>query len=139
MGLQEGGFVPFNREAARFAGVPVFPVSRGIDNDGLAEKMVRVLGTRPAVLLRGHGCVVVGPGIEGTCISAIQLERASMDQLLLMSFTTLKPLPDLKINEEDPRLENPYRAWPFLLYKHGVRSRKAVKASVKPPKEGEDL
>jgi len=139
MGLQDGGLVPFSREAGRFAGAPIFPSSHGIDNDGLAERMVQVLGAQPAIFLRGHGVVVVGPGIEGTCISAIQLERASMDQLFLMSFTTPKPLPDMETKGDDPRLENPYRAWPFLLYKHKIRSKRAIKASVKPPKEGEDL
>jgi ribulose-5-phosphate 4-epimerase/fuculose-1-phosphate aldolase len=139
MGVQEGGFVPFSREAARFAGVPIFPSSHGIDNDGLAERMAQVLGQHPAVLLRGHGCVVVGPGIEGTCISAIQLERASMDQLFLMSFTTPKPLPDMEKRGDEARLENPYRAWPFLLYRHKIRSKRAIKAAVRPPKEGEDL
>jgi hypothetical protein len=81
--------------------------------------------------------VVVGPGIEGTCISAIQLERACQDQLLLMSFTTPKPMPDASRGRVNARLENPYRAWPFLLYKHGVRSKSRIRASIRTLEEGE--
>ncbi len=69
MGLQETGFIPFDREARMFAdGVPVFPNSIGIDNDGLANLMVQSLGTHYAIFLRGHGVVVVSPGIAGTCV-----------------------------------------------------------------------
>jgi ribulose-5-phosphate 4-epimerase/fuculose-1-phosphate aldolase len=139
MGIQEGGLIPFSREAGRFAGTPVFPSSHGIDNEGLAARMAQALAGHSAIFLRGHGCVVVGPGLEGTCVSAIQLERASMDQLFLMAFTTPRPLPDLERKGDDARLENPYRAWPFLLYRNGIRSRRAIKACIRPPREGEDL
>ncbi len=138
LGLQDIGLVPFSREARIFAdGVPVFPDSHGINSDGLARRMVETLGGHYAIFLRGHGCVVVGPGIEGTCISAIQLERACQDQLLLMSFTTPKPLPDAGRRRVNARLENPYRAWPFLLYKHGIRSKARIRGSVRTLKEGE--
>lgn len=138
LGLLDIGLVPFNREARIFAdGVPIFPDSYGINSDALAERMVRTLESHYAIFLRGHGCVVVGPGIEGTCISAIQFERACQDQLFLMSFTTPKPLPDAGRGRVTARLENPYRAWPFLLYKHGIKSKKAIRASLKTLREGE--
>lgn len=138
LGLLDIGLVPFNREARIFAdGVPIFPDSRGINSEELARRMVETLGSHYAILLRGHGCVVVGPGIEGTSISAIQLERACQDQLLLMGFTTPKPLPDAGRGRVAARLENPYRAWPFLLYKHKVRSKAKIRASVRTLKEGE--
>lgn len=138
LGLLDIGLVPFNREARIFAdGVPIFPDSRGINSEELARRMVETLGSHYAILLRGHGCVVVGPGIEGTSISAIQLERACQDQLLLMGFTTPNPLPDAGRGRVAARLENPYRAWPFLLYKHKVRSKAKIRASVRTLKEGE--
>ncbi len=80
---------------------------------------------------------MVGPTIEGTCITAGQLERACQDQLLLMSFTTPKPLEDAARGRVQARLENPYRAWPFLLYKHGVKSAAEIRAAVRPLAEGE--
>src|SRR6266511_4302625 len=77
VGLLETGLVPFNREARMFAdGVPIFHESRGINDFALAERMVENLGSHFATFLRRHGVVVAGPGIEGACISAIQLERA---------------------------------------------------------------
>ena len=138
MGLQEGGLIPFNREARLFAdGVPIFPESHGINSQELADRMVAALGSHHAVFLRGHGCVVTGPGIEGTCISAIQLERACEDQLFLMSFTKPKAMADAGRGRVTARLENPYRAWPFLLYKHKVKSKAEIRAAIRTLDEGE--
>ena len=138
VGLLEQGLIPFNREARIFAdGVPVFPVSKGINDFGLARRMVDNLGPHYATFLRGHGVVVCGPGIEGACISAIQLERACQDQLLMMSITQLKPMADAGTGRNNARLENPYRAWPFLLYKHKVKSKARIRAELRTLKEGE--
>jgi ribulose-5-phosphate 4-epimerase/fuculose-1-phosphate aldolase len=138
VGLLDSGLIPFNREARLFAdGVPIFPESRGINGFALAKRMVDTLGQHYAVFLRGHGVVVVGPGIEGTCLSAIQLERACQDQLLLMSIVKLKPMADLGGGRSNARLENPYRAWPFLLYKHKVKSKAQIRAGIRALREGE--
>jgi len=138
VGLLETGLVPFNREARMFAdGVPIFHESRGINDFALAERMVENLGSHFATFLRGHGVVVAGPGIEGACISVIQLERACQDQLLMMSITTIKPMTDAGRGRSNARLENPYRAWPFLLYKHKVKSKAQIRAGIRTLKEGE--
>ena len=138
VGLLDGGLVPFNREARIFAdGVPIFPISRGINDFPLAQQMVQNLGPHYATFLRGHGVVVVGPGIEGACISAIQLERACQDQLLMMSISAVKPMADAGRGRNNARLENPYRAWPFLLYKHKVKSKAQIRAGIRTLKEGE--
>ncbi len=138
VGLLDSGLIPFNREARLFAdGVPIFPDSRGINSFELAQRLVDVLGPHYAVFLRGHGIVVVGPGIEGTCLSAIQLERACQDQLLLARIATVKPLAGAGGGRNAARLENPYRAWPFLLYKHKVKSKAQIRAGIRTLKEGE--
>ncbi|HSE86656.1 MAG TPA: class II aldolase/adducin family protein [Candidatus Binatia bacterium] len=138
VGLLEGGLIPFNREARIFAdGVPIFPESRGINSFSLAQRMADALGPHYAVFLRGHGIVVVGPGIEGTCLSGIQLERVCQDQLLMMSITTVKPLADAGRGRNNARLENPYRAWPFLLFKHKVKSKAQIRAGIRTLEEGE--
>jgi L-fuculose-phosphate aldolase len=138
VGLLEGGLIPFNREARIFAdGVPIFPESRGINDFPLAQRMVDNLGSHYATFLRGHGVVVVGPGIEGTCISAIQLERACQDQLLMMSIGEVKPMADAGRGRSNARLENPYRAWPFLLWKHKIKSKAQIRAGIRTLKEGE--
>ena len=138
VGLLDGGLIPFNREARIFAdGVPIFNDSRGINSFELAERMVANLGPHYATFLRGHGVVVTGPGIEGACVSAIQLERACQDQLLMMSLTEVKPMADAGRGRNNARLENPYRAWPFLLYKHKVKSKAQIRAGIRTLKEGE--
>ena len=138
VGLLEGGLIPFNREARIFAdGLPIFNESRGINDFALAHRMVDNLGSHYATFLRGHGVVVVGPGIEGTCISAIQLERACQDQLLMMSIGEVKPMADAGRGRSNARLENPYRAWPFLLWKHKVKSKAQIRAGIRTLKEGE--
>lgn len=138
VGLLDVGLIPFNREARLFAdGVPIFPESRGINDFELAERMADALDSHYGLFLRGHGAVVAGPGIEGTCISAIQLERACQDQLLMMSLTEVRPLADAKRGRIDARLQNPYRAWPFLLYKHKIKSKAQIRASIRTLKEGE--
>jgi L-ribulose-5-phosphate 4-epimerase len=138
VGLLDTGLIPFNRDARVFAdGVPIYPDSRGINTPERAREFVAALGEHYAAFLRGHGVVVVGPTIEGTCITASQLERACQDQLLLLSFTTPKPLEDAARGRVQARLENPYRAWPFLLYKHGVKSAAEIRAAVRPLAEGE--
>ena len=137
VGLLDSGLIPFNREARLFTdGVPIFPESHGINSFTLAQRMVDALGQHYAVFLRGHGVVVAGPGIEGTCISAIQLERACQDQLLMMSITAVKPMADAGRGRSNARLENPYRAWPFLLYKHKVKSKAQIRAGIRTLEEG---
>jgi ribulose-5-phosphate 4-epimerase/fuculose-1-phosphate aldolase len=138
VGLLDGGLIPFNREARIFAdGVPIFNDSHGINSFALAERMVANLGSHYATFLRGHGVVVTGPGIEGACISAIQLERACQDQLLMMSITEVKPMADAGRGRNNARLENPYRAWPFLLWKHKVKSKAQIRAGIRTLQEGE--
>ena len=132
VGLLDSGLVPFHREARAFeAGVPIFPDSNGITNVALAQQMVVSLGEHSAVFLRGHGIVMAGRSLEGTCVSAIQLERACADQLLMASSSTIKPLTEEYTTRIPGKEENPYRAWPFLLYKHKVRSRQAIKSTTK--------
>ncbi|HEY3302802.1 MAG TPA: class II aldolase/adducin family protein [Candidatus Binatia bacterium] len=128
MGLQESGLIPFNRDARMFAdGVPVFPDSAGIRTDKLASQMVEAMGDHYAVFLKGHGIVVSERTIEGTAVSAIRLERAARDQLLLASFSPPRPLTDGARGRIRSRMDHPYRIWPYLLYQHGIRSKKEAK------------
>lgn len=125
VGLQESGLVPFNRDARTFAdGVPIFPNSAGINSDKLAAQMFEAMGDHYAVFLKGHGIVVAEQTIEGNAVSAIRLERASRDQILLSSFSEPKPLADGGRGRVRSRMDHPYRIWPYLLYQHGIRSKK---------------
>jgi hypothetical protein len=54
-----------------------------------------------------------------------------------MSFTTPRPMASDGRSRVNARLENPYRAWPFLLYKHKVKSKAQIRAGIRALKEGE--
>jgi L-fuculose-phosphate aldolase len=128
LGLQDSGLIPFNRDARMFAdGVPVFPNSAGINSEALAMQMSEALGQHYAVFLKGHGIVVAERTIEGNAVSAIRLERAARDQILLLSFSQPQPLADGARGRIRSRMDHPYRIWPYLLYQHGIRSRKEAK------------
>jgi ribulose-5-phosphate 4-epimerase/fuculose-1-phosphate aldolase len=138
VGLLDTGLIPFNREARALGErVPMLDESHGINSQELADQMLAAMGDQHALFLRGHGVVVASPTIEGTCISAIQLERACEDQLLLLSFTTPRPMAGADRGRNAARLENPYRAWPFLLHKHAVRPRDEIKTAIRTLPEGE--
>lgn len=129
LGLLDTGFVPFKREAALFAdGVPLYPSSGGIANTGLGDRLADSLGEHFAIFLKGHGIVVVGPNVEATAIAAIQFENACFDQLFYMQFAQPQPLGETGHGRSGARMENPYRAWPFLLWKHGIRPIEEVRA-----------
>jgi ribulose-5-phosphate 4-epimerase/fuculose-1-phosphate aldolase len=108
-------------------GVPVFPNSAGINSDKLAAQMLEAMGDHYAVFLKGHGIVVSERTIEGNSVSAIRLERACRDQLLLKSFSEPQPLADGARGRRRSRMDHPYRIWPYLLYQHGIRSKKEAK------------
>jgi ribulose-5-phosphate 4-epimerase/fuculose-1-phosphate aldolase len=131
LGVQDCGLIPFNRAARLFEdGVPTFRDSRGIRTAEHADQMAAALGPHYAMFLQGHGIVVAGPNVEGTAVAAVRFEESCRDQLFLMSFTTPKPLARQGPagGMSGPRLENPYRAWPYLLHKHGLKPRAALQA-----------
>ena len=131
LGVQDCGLIPFNRAARLFEdGVPTFPDSRGIRTAEHAAEMAAALGPHYAMFLQGHGVVVVGPNVEGTAVAAVRFEESCRDQLFLMNFTTPKPLTRTgrRAACPAPRMENPYRAWPYLLHKHGLKPRAALQA-----------
>ena len=64
-----------------YQGTPVFGLPEQIDNPEVGKRVAEVLGDKRAVLLKGHGAVVVGSGVEEACILAISLERTARMQL----------------------------------------------------------
>jgi hypothetical protein len=55
----------------------------------------------------------------------------------MMSIATVKPMSEAGRGRSNARLENPYRAWPFLLYKHKVKSKGQIRAGIRALEEGE--
>jgi L-ribulose-5-phosphate 4-epimerase len=60
-----------------FGGVPVFAKTDLISTGALAEQVVKILGKKPAVLLRGNGQVTVGRSIPEAVMMAIYLEETA--------------------------------------------------------------
>lgn len=92
--------------------------------DGLA----RVLGTHRAVLLQGHGAVVVGGSVQETCLRSSNLERAAQLQVfadMIGNPRYLSPQEAQKAGEALQR-SNPaarsnglQRFWDYYLHKSG--------------------
>jgi len=73
--------LPTYNQAAPFAPeTPIFPSPRLIYTVEDGVELCQVLGTRMAVLLQGHGIVVVGDSVEYATVHAIYLERSAYIQ-----------------------------------------------------------
>ena len=57
------------------AGVPVYPNNELICTDEQADRVAKKLGGKNAILLRGHGAVTVGGGVEAATVNMIDLEE----------------------------------------------------------------
>jgi ribulose-5-phosphate 4-epimerase/fuculose-1-phosphate aldolase len=55
--------------------LPVYPYPRLITDREKGDRVAQALGSRSAVLLRGHGCAVTGGEVQQTVIRLIELER----------------------------------------------------------------
>jgi ribulose-5-phosphate 4-epimerase/fuculose-1-phosphate aldolase len=55
--------------------LPVYPYPRLIRDRDKGDRLAATLGSRAAVLLRGHGCAVVGGSLQETVTRVLDLER----------------------------------------------------------------
>ena len=73
--------LPIYNQAAPFAPeTPIFPSPRLIYTVQDGIEVSQALGDRMALLLKGHGIVLVGEGVEQAAVNAIYLERAAYMQ-----------------------------------------------------------
>jgi ribulose-5-phosphate 4-epimerase/fuculose-1-phosphate aldolase len=66
-----------NYSAIFFEGVPLFEPPGQVETPERAAEIARTLGAAKAVILRGHGAVVVGRSIPEVCILALYLEESA--------------------------------------------------------------
>jgi ribulose-5-phosphate 4-epimerase/fuculose-1-phosphate aldolase len=66
-----------NYSAIFYEGVPVFEGTGQVETPERAAEIARLLGPSKAILLRGHGAVVVGKSIPEVCILALYLEESA--------------------------------------------------------------
>lgn len=73
-----------NYSAIFYEGVPVFEGTGQVESPERAGEIAQILGSAKAVILRGHGAVVVGQSIREVCILALYLEESARLQVEAM-------------------------------------------------------
>jgi len=66
-----------NYSAVFYEGVPLYAGTGQIESPARAGEMVKLLGGAKALMLRGHGSVVVGQSIREVCMLALFLEESA--------------------------------------------------------------
>ncbi len=75
-------------------GVPVYPRGVLIRDRRLAAEMVRAMGNRPVVILRGHGLTSTGTGVADAVLGAISVDSiAALSLRITAAGGTLADLP----------------------------------------------
>lgn len=113
---------PLHGEGRLFSGgVPLFNKSLRIRTAEDSKQVSTTLGEKRAVLLRGHGAVVVGETVEMACIGSIYLESAARMQWLSSFLGVPRPLTE----EESVESMNLPRAWEYYVNRHRFSKRSA--------------
>lgn len=107
--------LPIYNQAAPFAPeTPIFPSPRLIYTVEDGVELCQTLGDRMAMLLQGHGIVVVGDSLEYATVHAIYLERAAQMQWVASSVGKPVAMPQQEI---DVMRENMiYRSYDAFAY-----------------------
>jgi HCOMODA/2-hydroxy-3-carboxy-muconic semialdehyde decarboxylase len=79
-----------NYSAIFYEGVPVFEGTGQVESPERATEIAQLLGEAKAVILRGHGAVVVGRSIREACILALYLEESARLQAEAMKLGAAK-------------------------------------------------
>jgi 3-hydroxy-2-methylpyridine-4,5-dicarboxylate 4-decarboxylase len=66
-----------NYSAVFYEGVPLYTGTGQIESPARAGEMVKLLGGARALMLRGHGSVVLGQSIREVCMLALFLEESA--------------------------------------------------------------
>jgi HCOMODA/2-hydroxy-3-carboxy-muconic semialdehyde decarboxylase len=65
-----------NYSAIFYEGVPLYTGTGQVESPARASEMTGLLGNAKALMLRGHGAVVVGQSIREVCMLALFLEES---------------------------------------------------------------
>ena len=77
-----------NYSAIFYEGVPLYTGTGQVESPARAGEMANLLGNAKAVILRGHGAVVVGHSIREVCMLAVYLEESARLQTEAMKLGT---------------------------------------------------
>jgi 3,4-dihydroxyphthalate decarboxylase len=98
-------------------GVPVYERAATVVNKEMGTEMVRAMGDRDVLLMRGHGITVTGGSVEAATVQAIRFDRLSQ----IMWEIALSGREPIEIGDEDRaryartgRRERPAGGWAAL-------------------------
>lgn len=77
-----------NYSAIFYEGVPLFEGTGQVESPERAAEIAEILGSAKAVMLRGHGAVVVGSSVRDACVLAVYLEESARLQVEAMKVGT---------------------------------------------------
>jgi L-ribulose-5-phosphate 4-epimerase len=107
--------LPIYNQAAPFAPeTPIFPSPRLIYTVQDGVDICRTLGDRMAMLLQGHGIVVVGDSLEYAAVHAIYLERTAHMQWVASSVGKPVTMPQREIDSMKENMV--YRSYDAFAY-----------------------
>ncbi len=81
LGICGQTIIPRHHFGAMFIHTPLYTITGLIKTAENGMNMVEMLGRNRALLLRGHGAVVVGESLEAACLAAIYLEETASFQV----------------------------------------------------------
>lgn len=115
--------LPIYNQAAPFAPeTPIFPSPRLIYAVEDGVELCQTLGDRMAVLLQGHGIVVVGDSVEYATVQAIYLERTAHMQWVASSVGKPVTMPQKEIQVMKDNMI--YRSYDAFAYFASLLGRK---------------
>ena len=100
--------------------VPVCPDATLIQRAEQGQGVARALGENLAVLLQGHGAVIVGKNIEEAFVASILLEDSAVLQYRASAIGTPKPLEGEMLRRARDQVWNPKvvsKMWHYYLMK----------------------
>jgi ribulose-5-phosphate 4-epimerase/fuculose-1-phosphate aldolase len=112
-----------NYSAIFYEGVPVFEGTGQVESPERAAEIATLLGPAKAVILRGHGAVVVGHSIREVCMLALYLEESARLQVEAMKLGDPKLVSQTEAERIAKRTFKPAsteRAWEHFLHKARV-------------------
>ena len=122
VGAQRHGLLPLNMGALHFYNRIGYHDYEGPSRDiDERERLAAALGGHPALILRNHGLLAVGPTIGQTFVTMWQLEKACAAQVATLAGNPELHVPPPEVCERSARLsEQPQRSgdevtWPAYL------------------------
>jgi ribulose-5-phosphate 4-epimerase/fuculose-1-phosphate aldolase len=105
----------YNQAAAFDPETPIFPSPRLIYSVQDGKDICQALGNRMALLLQGHGVVVVGESVEYSTVHAIYLERAAHMQWVASSVGNVVTMPQKDIDDmKENMIHRSYHAFAYF-------------------------